>query len=83
MENRFTPQIEPLSNREDDWIQIIGWVNPIDNYIRPKLSAFQEIILLIYYLEGLLPNRPLRRSDVVFSSIYRDTVSLSVSEMRH
>lgn len=81
MENRFTPQIEPSSNRKNDWIQLIGWVNPLDNNITPKLSAFQEIILLFYYLEGLLPNRPLRCSDVVFSSIYRRLLELCKIDM--
>lgn len=81
MDDIFSPKIEPLSNRRDDWIQIVGWVNPIDNIIAPKLSDFQEIILLFYYLEGLLPNRPLVRSDVVFSSIYQRLLELCKIDM--
>ena len=63
MNELLNQEIEPLSNIEDNWIELVNWVNPTKNVVEPKLSTFQEIILLFYYLEGLLPNKPAKCCD--------------------
>ena len=46
MNELLNQEIEPLSNIEDNWIELVNWVNPTKNVVEPKLSTFQEIILL-------------------------------------
>ncbi|WP_290390402.1 hypothetical protein, partial [Paramuribaculum intestinale] len=74
MNELLNQEIEPLSNIEDNWIELVNWVNPTKNVVEPKLSTFQEIILLFYYLEGLLPNKPAKCSDFLFNKLYATIV---------
>ena len=74
MNELLNQEIESLSNIEDNWIELVNWVNPTKNVVEPKLSTFQEIILLFYYLEGLLPNKPAKCSDFLFNKLYATIV---------